>query len=962
MVKSYSRYEQETCFGVITSQSNIVWLPPSESQSKKSVGRAMTSGVEEILVWDIKTGEILQRLSDGLTPGASNAPTNHPPSAVSYLAYHEASNIVASGYNDGTIKIWDLASASVIIKFQGHKSRIGKLKFDKSGTRLASGSNDASIILWDLVGEEGLFKLKGHKSEITDLTFISQGPKEIDELDDYILSVSKDGLIKLWELSSKQCIETHIAHSNECWSLGLNQEQNLLITSGNKDQVKVWAIDLNATDMNKIKEKGIFEKQSKARCNEIGFEKVVRANEINEIFYLQNSDRTVEIFRIRTWSELQKGIKSRTKRLKDKGMSEEEIFANINDNEVNMMITPFTTVRTLSKIKSCKWVKVGKTFNLLVSLLNNCIEFYALDIPENIKKIQEITVVKNNTIELQGHRNDVRATDISKDDELLVTASNGELKVWNLKTFNVLRSLQLLSGYALCCKFLPGGTLVVVGFRNGDLELYDLTSSTLVDKIELAHKGDESNDEGSAIWSLDLSPDGKTLVTGGNDKCVKFWDFKLEQDIIPGTSETVNKIKFNHKQTLELSDEILSVKISPDSRLLAISLLNNNVQVIYLDTMKLFLTLYGHKLPVLSMDISSDSKLIITSSADKNIKIWGLDFGDCHKSIFGHQDSIMNVKFIGDSHNFFSSGKDGVIKYWDGDKFDCVQKLMAHQLEVWSISVSHNGLFMVSTSHDHSIRLWTATTDQVFLEEEREKEIDELYEDNLLNSLEDRPEEEATEGVDGEADGEVTRVQKQTMESLKAGEKLIEAVDIGHEDLIKHQEFEQMMAQFNKKQLSVKPVKPETNTVLLAYGVTGTQYVFNTINSIKSSQLEDALLVLPFSYTKKLLQFIEIWAKDIRNLNDISLVCKILNFLIKNNLKELINQRDSYLKTQLVNIKSSLRQQLTGNSDRINFNLQGLKFIKTQWELNHQTEFIDQAEQDKYNDSKAVKRTFVTMG
>lgn len=955
MVKSYDRYEQETSFGVITSQSNTVWLPPTEAQSKKSAGRALTSGVEDILVWDIKTGELLQKLTDGLTPGASNAPTNTPPSAVSYLAFHSSTNIVASGYNDGTIKIWDLASASVIIKFQGHRSRISKLKFDTSGTRLVSGSNDASIIVWDLVGEEGLFKLKGHKGEITDLTFLSKdlNSKNLDDMDDYILSVSKDGLVKLWELTSKQCIETHIAHSNECWSLALNNDQTLLITTGDKDQVKVWNVNLENQDMEKIQEKGVFAKQSKSRCNDISFEQIVKSGEVNELFYLQNTDRTIEIFRIRNWNEMQKGIKSRSKRLKDRGLTDEEILQNIKENEVSMLITPFSTLRTLHRIKSCNWVKIGKKLNLLVSLANNAIEYFKIELPDNLKKNQEVMIEKTNSVDLLGHRNDIRAIDISSDDQLLVTASNGELKVWNLKTFNVLRNFQLSSGYALCCKFLPGGTLVAVGYKNGDLELYDLASSSLVDKIELAHKGDESNDEGSAIWSLDITPDGKTLITGGNDKSVKFWDFQIVSELVPGSDETINKLKFNHRQTLELTDEVLAVKVSPNGNLLAISLLNNNVQVIFMDSMKLFLTLYGHKLPVLSIDISSDSKLIITSSADKNIKIWGLDFGDCHKSIFGHQDSIMNVKFIGESHHFFSSGKDGMIKYWDGDKFECIQKLVAHQLEVWSLCVSHNGLFMVSSSHDHSIRLWTATNDQVFLEEEREKEMDELYEDNILNSLE--AQDETTRPQEDEEEDEVTKVNKQTTESLKAGEKLIEAIDIGYEDLINQQEYE----------LAVKkgsnPTKPEVHTILMAYNITGEQHVYKTISQIKPAQLEDALLVLPFSYTKKLLKFIDVWMKRLNDLNSISLVCKIVNFIIRSNLKELINQKDSDLKNQLVDIKSNVRARLTNNSEKINFNIQGMKYVKTQWNLEHQTQYIDREEQAKAESERAAKRSFVTL-
>ena len=40
-----------------------------------------------------------------------------------------------------------------------------------------------------------------------------------------------------------------------------------------------------------------------------------------------------------------------------------------------------------------------------------------------------------------------------------------------------------------------------------------------------------------------------------------------------------------------------------------------------MDSFKIFLSLYGHKLPVLCMDISSDGALLVTGFADKNLKI-----------------------------------------------------------------------------------------------------------------------------------------------------------------------------------------------------------------------------------------------------------------------------------------------------------------------------------------------------
>ena len=102
------------------------------------------------------------------------------------------------------------------------------------------------------------------------------------------------------------------------------------------------------------------------------------------------------------------------------------------------------------------------------------------------------------------------------------------------------------------------------------------------------------------------------------------------------------------------------------------------MQMFYLDSMKWFMDLYGHRLPALTMDISSDSTLLVSGSADKNIKFWGLDFGDCHKSLFAHNDSVMSVAFVNKTHYVFTSGKDGAVKYWDADTHELLLGLPAH--------------------------------------------------------------------------------------------------------------------------------------------------------------------------------------------------------------------------------------------------------------------------------------------
>lgn len=54
-------------------------------------------------------------------------------------------------------------------------------------------------------------------------------------------------------------------------------------------------------------------------------------------------------------------------------------------------------------------------------------------------------------------------------------------------------------------------------------------------------------------------------------------------------------MSLNHVKTLKMTDDVLSVKYSPDGKLLAVSLLDSTVKVFFQDTLKFFLSLYGHK-------------------------------------------------------------------------------------------------------------------------------------------------------------------------------------------------------------------------------------------------------------------------------------------------------------------------------------------------------------------------------
>lgn len=894
MVKSYQRYVQDAVFGVIASDSNVLFDDASQS--------LFTGALDSIKQWNVKTQSLLATFNDTPQPGAYSSSTSTPPPVVTRLAHCKFANLVAAGYSNGDIKVWDVATKTVLIKFQGHKGAVSVLTFDNDGTSLVSGSNDTSIIVWDLVSEEGLVKFTGHKNVITGLLYFNEA--------NYLVSTSKDGLVKVWDLKINQCVETHLAHSGESWQLLFDRSRDILFTSGLDSECKVWKVDFDKDDGEKLVEIGKFAKQSKHR--------VVDMSIHGNFVLVANADRTCEVFRLRTAVEIEKAINKRRKRLGDKGMSEEEVTASINESKIAMLITPFTVIYNEYKLKHAAFVQCTSTkLNVVINNSNNEVNYWTIELPENVKKHSTSDKISQQRFEIgrPGHRFDIRSVDISEDDSLLYTGSNDQVKIWNLKSLNCIRSLEKV-GHVLCGKFLPGGKLLVVGLKNGDLRLVNLSTSEIIHTVENAH--DDS------IWAIQLLPDGKGFVTGSSDKMVKFWEIKV--DPLEG------KLKLDHTKTLELTENVLSIAISPDAKYVAVGLMDNTVKVFFLDTLKFYLSLYGHKLPVLSVDISHDSKIIATTSADKNIRIWGLDFGDCHRSIFGHDDSIMAVKFLPDTHNFLTASKDKYVKYWDGDKFEQIQKYAAHTSEVWSLAVSATGEFFVSVGHDQSIRVWKEEEDQVFIQEEREKEMDEKFENDLLGSLEG---DEPRRGEDEEPEDEAAEVTKKTMENLKAGEKLMEVLDM----------------------------EPD-NAILNAMNITLDQHILDTLVKIKPAQLNDALLVLPFSYTRKLLHMITQWtSKDKMRKNSIriGIICRTLFFLIRTNHFELISQRDEQFKKEMLRLKDQLRTELSSVTSDVGVNVEGLKFLQLKWKLEHSHVFNEDGELALGDDEKSRKRVYTTL-
>jgi U3 small nucleolar RNA-associated protein 12 len=305
----------------------------------------------------------------------------------------------------------------------------------------------------------------------------------------------------------------------------------------------------------------------------------------------------------------------------------------------------------------------------------------------------------------------------------------------------------------------PGGRHAIIGTKQGAIELIDVNSGNQLEVPE-AHEG--------AVWGFAMLPDESGFVSASADKTVRFWEWTLQKG-----EDGLRTLSFNHTRTLQMAEDVLSCSISPDGKLLSVSLLDNTLKVFFVDSLKFNLSLYGHRLPALCHDISSDSQLLASAGADKNIRIWGLDFGDCHRSIFAHQDSVMALKFVPKTHYLFSVGKDKMVKYWDADKFRPAPHARgAPRPCVVSRGEQARGTLSSPGSGDRSLRMWERTDEPFFVDEEQERRLENLFDEGAEGDDRVRPSSELP------AEGEAGMAGRKTLETLSAADAIVEALEL----------------------------------------------------------------------------------------------------------------------------------------------------------------------------------------
>lgn len=191
-------------------------------------GRLAAAGVEfHLKMWDMNTYKLdktlLQNWSD----------------ALFRIAFHPTDpGKMAIGYKDGSVKVWNYKSETVVADIVAHVENVGGLAWADYGRYLVSGGQESYLRVWDMSKEGGqLVQTLGLNGTVH---YIAAHPTE-----PMFAACDQGGMIYLWRIDSKllkgravpQVID---AHPDGATCVAFNGDGSQLVSSGKDGRIKVW--------------------------------------------------------------------------------------------------------------------------------------------------------------------------------------------------------------------------------------------------------------------------------------------------------------------------------------------------------------------------------------------------------------------------------------------------------------------------------------------------------------------------------------------------------------------------------------------------------------------------------------------------------------------------------------------------------------------------------------------------